>query len=222
MDTNIREQWFTAVLAEYSSLRTESLASMQHQQSTLSLGTAAIGVLLGFGLTASSPASLVLLIAVVPIFATAIYLLYAIEFSRMVRVGRYLDDLEKHVNSVFAGQHLPLGWEGWLNGKGAQAESPQSDASWPFKKREPTPRLPFYWAVPLIVALVASGSIIIGLTVTPPEAKWILPKLLLAGIFGAASLITIVLVSVQLQNSRSRYDVFFERKEWRDTPHPPP
>ena len=65
MEEATLEQWLSAALAEYSSLRTESLSSMQYQQSALSFGTAAMGVLLGFGVTGEGIARLILLVLVV-------------------------------------------------------------------------------------------------------------------------------------------------------------
>jgi hypothetical protein len=165
MDQRSREQWFEAVLAEYSSLRTESLSSMQYQQSVLTLGLGALGVLLGFGITTDGEdAKLLMLLLVVPAFSAITYLLYAIEFMRMVRVGRYIDDLEQYVND-----RLPepaLGWEGWLDGRGGG---------------DGRPRIPFYYAVPGLLLLIAYGAILLGFTqvwgnTRPHRGDWLLAR----------------------------------------------
>ncbi len=198
-ETN-REIWLSTALAEYNSLRTESIQSMQYQQSILSLGTAAIGVLLGFGVTGSNEAKLILLSVVVPLFAMVVYILYGIEFMRMIRVGRYLDALEQYVNSQFEFP-LPLGWEGWLDGRGTSKGSGK-------------PRICLYWAVPLLFLLIAFGSIALGSALTPPDATHIVSKTLLAKIVATISVLTVVVISLLLKFSRSWFSEYF-KQEWR-------
>ncbi len=194
------ERWLSAALAEYNTLRTESIQSMQYQQSTLSLGTAAIGVLLGFGVTGDSEAKLILLNVVVPLFAIVVYVLYGIEFMRMVRVGRYIDALEQYVNSHFEAP-LPLGWEGWLDGRG----TPNGAGK---------PRICLYWAVPLLILLIAFGSIALGLVLTPPNARLVVCKALLAIIAATVSVLAVLLISVLLKSSRGSFSKYF-REDWR-------
>lgn len=140
----IDSQWFAAVFEEYKSLRTESVTAMANQQSTLRFGTTAVGVTLGLAMNAQhAEAKFWAFALLAPVLALVFFALYAIEFGRMVRVGRYIDEIETKVNSMFPDVKNPLGWEKWL-------DTPVSGVK---------PRLPFYWAAPMIfVAAITFSS----------------------------------------------------------------
>jgi hypothetical protein len=143
------QQWLGAALEEYKSLRTESLTAMTNQQATLRFGTTALGVTLGLAVNAQAEARFWAFSVLVPIFALVFFSLYAIEFGRMVRVGRYIDAVETKINSIFSDSPSPspLGWEKWL------------DTSGPRSKK---PRLPYYLAVPIMFFTATTFSTIMA------------------------------------------------------------
>jgi len=109
------QHWFNAALKEYDSLRTESLTAMKNQQSTLQFGTAVLGVSLGLAFNVQDPKARFLAFSVlIPVLSLVFFILYAIEFGRMVRVGRYIDAVERRINALFTNMEGPLGWEQWL------------------------------------------------------------------------------------------------------------
>jgi len=125
--------WLLPVLEEYKSLRSESLTSMQNQQSTLRFATAAIGAMFAFGIPhLGTTAGFIIFSTLIPLFSSTFYLIYAIEFGRMVRVGRYIEQIEKRINYKL--EPNTVGWETWLS----------------TQVKGKSPRLRFYYSVPSI------------------------------------------------------------------------
>ena len=189
------QQWLTAILEEYKSLRTESLSSMTNQQSTLRYAVTAIGVslTLAFNLK-DSTARFAAFSLFVPVLSLVFYVLYANEFARMVRVGRYIDCVENTINAIFKEMHPPLGWEQWLekrvNGR--------------------KPRLPFYFAVPALFALSSVFSSIMAWHYRqdgPFCIQWNRPFIIATGM-----LVPFVMAAIRfkLQNIRQKYDKYFQ------------
>jgi hypothetical protein len=111
--------WHDVALEEYKALRAEILTAMQMQYTTLTFGTAAIGVLFGFGANVwkasdALPAEIVFLIAV-PALAYLVLVIWMGEVTRMIRAGQYVRFLESRINrAVHRGA---LGWETFLREK---------------------------------------------------------------------------------------------------------
>jgi hypothetical protein len=114
------DDWLTVVLEEYRSLRREIVASLAMQQSSLTLGTLALGglVLAGFHdwdtKTANLP--LVIFFVVVPIVSYVVGFIWLGEYARATRAGEYLVHVEERVNEAL--RKPALGWERWLREPG--------------------------------------------------------------------------------------------------------
>lgn len=127
----------SAMLEEYKLIRTENLASISAQKSTLTFGItlisflgSAAGYLWKEGLF--SEAILTFLIPVVAIFVTIMWLG---EVVRMARASRFLWELERLFNNDFRrdlpcgsgslGIRIPrpLAWESWVRGRNSWRET---------------------------------------------------------------------------------------------------
>src|SRR4051794_13191635 len=110
------EAWLSVALEEYRALREESLAAMQMQQSSLTFGTATMGVVISAGLSAWDKPALpeIVFLVFVPLIVCLTLLIWAGEVARMFRVGRFLAGLEERVNARVPGMEGALTWESWL------------------------------------------------------------------------------------------------------------
>lgn len=142
--------WLSVVIEEYKTLRNESLASMQTQQSILRFGTAAIAVLIAaaFNLWEKSPLPEAVLLFVIPFMSYLILAIWMGEIARMMRAGIFLVELEKKINKEFADKPKALTWEKWLRETQHDGKTPQ--LRWN------------YYAIISLFLLIALGSIGIG------------------------------------------------------------
>jgi hypothetical protein len=108
------EKKIEILLAEYNSLRTESLEAVKNKFQILSFGFAGLTVFVGSALTAriTIAASLLVLLVIVPTLSKAITIIWLGEHRRMVRAGGGVAALEIEINRI-AGENL-LGWEKWV------------------------------------------------------------------------------------------------------------
>lgn len=108
--------WIEVALEEYRALRQESLQAMQAQQTIVNYGLLVVGALLGvaFGSWTEVLPSAILLLAFVPIVCYLVLFVWLGEIARMMRVGRYLKDLENEIGSRCPGEPPPLRWENHL------------------------------------------------------------------------------------------------------------
>jgi hypothetical protein len=124
-------------LAEYQSVRLESVQSFENAQSIIKWSLATYGVLFGAGLIAATQptetefapllkyASLVIYSILLPGLVCVATWQWLGEITRMERVGVYLRGLERAVRNAteageidtFPGIASPLGWETFLFGK---------------------------------------------------------------------------------------------------------
>jgi hypothetical protein len=186
------ELWLGAALEEYKSLRAESLTAIQGLQSTLRFSLTGLAALfvLGFPVIDSAAGGVVFSI-LLPLFAVLLYLVWAIEFARMVRVGKYIEELERHVNRAIPGTPSALNWEQWLAGGAHRA----------------APRLPFCYAVPGIFLGASFGANLLryialcGDVLCAP-LDW---PLLLTSALGSSA--AIYAISDRLRKLRGKYDV---------------
>lgn len=187
------QQWFSAALEEYKSLRTESLTAMANQQATLRFGTTALGVTLGLAVNAQSEARFWAFLLLVPLFALVFFALYAIEFGRMVRVGKYIEAVETKISLMFPDTLPALGWEKWL-------DTPRI--------RDERPRLPYYWAVPLMFVAATTFSSIMACVFRkdgPFDPQW---NTLMIALIWLLTMAVILHIIKTLATSRKYYHKF--------------
>jgi hypothetical protein len=108
------EQKIEILLAEYNSLRTESIEAVKNKFQVLTFGFGGLSVFVGSALAAriSIGASVLILLVIVPTLSKAITIVWLGEHRRMVRAGGGVAALEVAINRI-AGENL-LGWEKWV------------------------------------------------------------------------------------------------------------
>lgn len=190
-------QWLSVTLEEYKSLRAESLTAMANQQAVLRLGIAVIGFAITLSVGVDDGRVRYYLFAIlIPIFCLFFFTLYAIEFARMVRVGRYIENVEAKMNMLFSSQLPPLGWETWLN-KGVGREE---------KKK---PRLPYYAVVPATFLLTTAFSAVIAFPFHAEGPFSPSSNLLMLSAIGLIAVALICAISLRLVDLRKEYDKYF-------------
>ena len=124
--------WHDVALEEYKALRAEVLTAMQMQYTTLTFGTATIGVLFGFGANvwkAKEPlAAEIVFLAAVPILAYLVLVIWMGELTRMIRAGAYVAFLEVRINRAVG--ERALGWETFLHGRDDADETRTEHRRW--------------------------------------------------------------------------------------------
>lgn len=109
------DQWLSAALEEYRSLRVEILDAIEAQRKIMQLGVTGLSVLIGLGLQQISPVlAVVLLTLLVPTVAIFITGGALGERFRASRASYFLAHKEKIVNQALAGSHPAIEWERWL------------------------------------------------------------------------------------------------------------
>jgi len=108
------EKKIEILLAEYNSLRTESIEAVKNKFQVLTFGFGGLSVFVGSALASriSIGASLLILFIIVPSLSKAITIVWLGEHRRMVRAGGGVAALEVKINRI-AGENL-LGWEKWV------------------------------------------------------------------------------------------------------------
>jgi tellurite resistance protein TehA-like permease len=108
-------QRIQVALAEYGSLRQESLQAITNRLQVLSFTFAALSVIIAATLTGKIPAlaAALVTIIVVPSLAKAALLVWLGEYSRSQRAGRWIAELELRINNDVGGKPV-LGWESKL------------------------------------------------------------------------------------------------------------
>ena len=119
--------WLSVVTEEYKTLRNESLASMQTQQSILRFGTAAIAVVIatGFNLWEKSPLPEMVFLLFIPAISYLVLTIWMGEIARMMRAGIFLVKLEEKINKEFGDKPKALTWENWLRETRHNGKTPQ-------------------------------------------------------------------------------------------------
>jgi hypothetical protein len=151
-DASRSPDWLSIALKQYQSLRDESLTAMSTQQSSLSLGTAALALLAAGAFQVWERESLLatlIFIAFVPLLAMTILWIWMGELARMSRAGNYLLRIEWELQRAFPEKpRWILGWESDLH----RTSSP----SWCRHSRVN------YYAVIVLFGAIAAGSIAAG------------------------------------------------------------
>jgi len=117
-----------AMLAEYSSLRTESIGSSTNRIAVMTFTFGALSIFVG--LLTTSTLNLprvtagVIALAFIPQMAKAGLLIWLGEYKRARRAGDWLVGLEEKINNLLGGGPQIVGWETYLK-KGAHLDKPQ-------------------------------------------------------------------------------------------------
>jgi hypothetical protein len=112
-ETNLRDAWYK----EYETLREESLQSIGNRTQIVSFGLGTIGVLAGGMLAAQNPSPhLVGIIfgTAIPLVSVLLYVAWFAEFERMVRAGKFIQQLEQRINATLPSKVIGLSWEKYL------------------------------------------------------------------------------------------------------------
>jgi hypothetical protein len=115
-------RWLTAALAEYQSLRQESLQAQKEQQTILQYGITGVGILIGLALQLDAEIlAILLLLYLVPLLGIFIISVWFTEIFRSLRAGTFISGLEAKINSVVGRSGAPaLEWESWLRARPKQ------------------------------------------------------------------------------------------------------
>lgn len=115
------------MLKEYESLRQECLSSIDHRNTILSFGLAAIGAIFAGSIvvystiTYSFISSLALMI-VIPFIGSLTVLMWLGEYERMQRAGKFLVEIERKINKEISRELLT--WETRLREQRAHMKYP--------------------------------------------------------------------------------------------------
>lgn len=165
----------TALLvAEYESVRQESIASFGNAQSIIQWSLATYGVVFGAGivaLTSDVPSTLervvgfiavVIFAAILPGLICAATWQWLGEIGRMERVGAYLRGLEISLRTQPSGIPRPLGWESFLSSKIATNKS-----LWPYIGTA------LMYGGTVVVALVIAWNLQDNYFTSPHDQGWL-------------------------------------------------
>jgi uncharacterized membrane protein YhiD involved in acid resistance len=105
--------WVAVALEEYKTLRTESLAAIEHMQRTMQIGLVAIGVLTAFAVDAADSGVGVQagLATATPAFAAFILVMWLDELRRTVVAGAHIAKVECRIRHRYENDDPPLSWE---------------------------------------------------------------------------------------------------------------
>lgn len=121
--------WLDVALEEYRALRAEIVATLETQYATLTFGTAAVGLLVGFGFNAWDEAFVaqIAFLGAVPAVAYLVLVIWMGELTRMMRAGDYLAELECRINEEVRAVDRPdaLGWETFLRKEAEEGKTAQ-------------------------------------------------------------------------------------------------
>lgn len=119
-----RDLQLQAALAEYESLRQESMASISNRVTIVNFTFGALAVIIAALLTQGAPSLLAGVIAVVfvPQLAKTGLLIWLGEYDRSQRAGRWIRDLELRINTIV--DNRSMSWESALLSKGTHMSYP--------------------------------------------------------------------------------------------------
>src|SRR5262245_36712944 len=108
-----------AKLAEYQTLREESLAGIEHRITVVNFAFGALSVLIAGLLSSSLPELATGLIAytAVPLVARCSLFIWLGEYKRSQRAGRRIQEIEREIDDVLERQHV-MNWERRLADRG--------------------------------------------------------------------------------------------------------
>jgi len=160
-DDRSNDRWLSVTLEEYRSLRQEALHALSQQQTILQFGLSVLGVLVGLGVQQAGKESAVTIlvgIAIVPLVAIFVVVIWFGELERLGRVGFHLATIEHSVNKELG--RTALWWESALQ----RANGPYRRLRWR------------YHAVVAVLLLVAAiGAVVGNIEMADEEAPWAWP-----------------------------------------------
>jgi Cu/Ag efflux pump CusA len=109
MSENIEKHRMEFLLENYKTLREEILEAIRLQNKIIMGEAIAVGIILGFGLAGTTYK--VVLIAI-PFVIIILNSYWAVEQSRMMRAGNFMQFLEDKINLKLGGAYVV--WENWL------------------------------------------------------------------------------------------------------------
>ncbi len=162
MVQDIEPNWYSAVLEEYKSLRSEAVTARDAQLATLRIAVPLLAALIGLGATLrdqSFVGGLVLSVAVpLVVFLTSEMLIG--EINRSLRAGAAVAAIEQRLDDLFRGYEPgpPMGWERWLRRR--------AEPTWGIRRRlsqQERESVVRALVISAFLLLVALGSYIVGL-----------------------------------------------------------
>lgn len=118
-DFNKKQLTLTAMLAEYNTLRNESLNTIGHRLQIITITFAALSAVIA-GLFARQIWDIlagVVALLIIPQLSKAAIFIWLGEYSRSMRAGRWIADLEQRINKLIDSKEA-IGWELELIKKG--------------------------------------------------------------------------------------------------------
>jgi hypothetical protein len=198
-----RDTWLDPVLTEYESMRTESVTSMQTQQSTLAFGTATVGFVAAsaFGMIGESTAFAPIFVVGIPLLSLLVVVVWFGELARMMRVGHRLETLEGVVHEELVRRGAPVSVFTWE--KHLREAKGRLDGQFCFS----------YYAVLALFAGIASTSIVFGLAQSGWSRQWMVVSV--TGLVLVAVGLAVLLVGIHKAAAMSASRVA-DGRQWRD------
>jgi len=144
-------EWLDLALEEYRAHRAEVISTIQNQQTSLTVGTAAVGILAAgaFNRWEEQFVATVVFLFVLPVIAALVLLIWFSQVDGMFNVGRYLNKLEAELRKGYSdAPAILMTWE----------KSIRESAS----KERFAPRLWQNYAIVSLYVLLAQASIVLG------------------------------------------------------------
>jgi hypothetical protein len=104
----------SAILAEYSALRSEIGGRISAQDGMINIYMTAVAAIIGFAL---SDRSRLLLLLIVPVLSFSVRLLYQAHNGHIGLIARYVNGELRQLAADGTGESRVLGWEDWNHGK---------------------------------------------------------------------------------------------------------
>jgi hypothetical protein len=169
-----RAGWVDLALAEYDAHRAEVLATVQAQNSSLTVGTAAIGILAAgaFNVWEDAVLATLVFLGAVPLLTALVVLLWFSQVIGMFEVGVYLDGLERKLREELRAPAPVMTWEESIREGRAAIRRPQYDWS--------------NYAIVGLLAALAGAALVLGAYRGFGEHPWTVAIALLeAAVLGA-------------------------------------
>jgi hypothetical protein len=110
-------------LEEYRALRSEIIQSMDDGNQIMAFGLAAVGLVLGAGLSSKDTLlGFLVLSFFLPVFTALVLSMWFAAQERIARASHYLSGVEARIKSVFRGEGS-VSWEAWLRTPGPDGHS---------------------------------------------------------------------------------------------------
>jgi hypothetical protein len=159
--TALDPDWYSAVLEEYRSLRSEAVTARDAQLSVLRLAVPLLAALIGLGVTLRSESWGGLLLGItVPVIVILTFELWIGEIQRSIRAGAVVAAIEHRLGDLFKDSGLgpPMGWEKWL-----RSSTPAGWPNTPTTSQQKKDSVVRALVISGFLLLIAIGSYVLGL-----------------------------------------------------------